>query len=327
MRHHNQLALGLYPEDNPPPYPDNPTTVVVSVSGGLDSDYAALWARRRWPKTRLILWHAHLAGMDWDETPQHLRMLAIALGNCRLVIAQAVYALTGDKTPTGCNATTLRRVHIVEDNGKVYGPATDNDPDAIHGLLDFARRARLGQPPTNKLRYCTDYFKTRLFNSWARERRAELGVRSVLLSGERWAESSKRAKVVSWQWRDAITLQSNKDAWPSGWRILWARPGINLALYEVVQATINAGIEPHIGYFAQGETLARLLDPNRNETARARLSCRCCIFSHQHHIQHALDTHPHTMLTAVRDVLAYEHETGYTWQQRGPLTVAPPCSV
>ena len=86
MRHRHQLALELFADDQPPPYPDDPSTIIVSVSGGLDSDYAALWARRRWPNHPLILWHAHLAEMDWPDTPAHLDMLAAALGNCHLII-------------------------------------------------------------------------------------------------------------------------------------------------------------------------------------------------------------------------------------------------
>ena len=109
MRHHSQLALELFEEDSPPPYPDDPTAIVVSVSGGLDSDYAALWARRRWPTKPLILWHAHLEGMDWPETQSHLEQLALVLGNCRIVICQAVYELNGKPTPSGCNGTSLRR--------------------------------------------------------------------------------------------------------------------------------------------------------------------------------------------------------------------------
>jgi hypothetical protein len=46
-----------------------------------------------------------------------------------------------------------------------------------------------------------------------------------------------------------------------------------------------------------------------------------CIFSHQHHIQHALDTQPAMMLSAVQVIQDYEQTTGYTWQQRGPLAV------
>lgn len=103
MRPTNQLSLGLFPDEHPPPYPETPSAIVVSVSGGLDSDYAAVWARRRWPDQPIILWHAYLPLMDWDETIDHLQTLAAALGDCRLVICQAVYALNGATTPGGCN--------------------------------------------------------------------------------------------------------------------------------------------------------------------------------------------------------------------------------
>jgi hypothetical protein len=323
MRHPNQLALALFPEDGLPPYLDNPSAVVVSVSGGLDSDYAALWARQRWPNARLILWHAYLVLMDWDETLDHLQMLATTLGNCRIVVCQAVYELNGTLTPSGCHGTSLRRWHIVQDGDAWHGPAGDSDPAAILTLLEFARRARNGQPPTKNIRYCTDYFKIRLFNVWARINRQMLGEQAVLLSGERWAESAQRSRLSAWEWREAISLKPGHTEWPNGWRLLWARPGIDLALHEVAGAVIGAGIEPHPGYFAQGETLASLLDPNRDEMARARLSCRVCIFSQQRHIQYALDARPAMMLQAVRAVQEYERTTGYTWQQRGPLTVTP----
>ena len=322
MHRRNQLALPLFPEDGQPPYSDNPSAVVVSVSGGLDSDYAALWARRKWPNKQIILWHAYLVQMDWDETLDHLRMLATALGNCHLVVCQAVYELNGTLTPSGCHGTSLRRCHIVQDGDVWYGPAADDDSEAILTLLEFARRARNGQPPTKNIRYCTDYFKIRLFNVWARMNRQLLGERAVLLSGERWAESAQRSRLSAWEWRDTISLKPGHAEWQNGWRLLWARPGIERALHEVAGAVIGAGIEPHPGYFAQGETLASLLDPNRDERARARLSCRVCIFSQQHHIQHALDVQPAMMLPAVLAVKDYEASTGYSWQQRGPLAVA-----
>ncbi|HJZ50132.1 MAG TPA: hypothetical protein VKE41_23330, partial [Roseiflexaceae bacterium] len=182
MRHRHQMPLGLFDEDRPPPYPEDPSAIVVSVSGGLDSDYAALWARHRWPTHPMILWHAHLEQMDWPDTPAHLEQLDAALGNCRLSICQAVYALNGATTPSGCNGTTLRRVQLVRDGDVAHGVATDDDPAAIVTLLDFARKARNGQPPTRANRWCTSYFKTRLFDSWARQNRARLGERSVLLS-------------------------------------------------------------------------------------------------------------------------------------------------
>src|SRR5262249_7150121 len=110
-------------------------------------------------------------------------------------------------------------------------------------------------------------------------------------------------------------------------RLLWARPGIDQALHEVTGAVISAGNEPHPGYFAQGETVASLLDSDRDEHAPTRLSCRVCIFSQLHHIQRALDAQPAMMLPAVRAAEEYERISGYTWQQRGSLTVACACSA
>jgi hypothetical protein len=134
-----------------------------------------------------------------------------------------------------------------------------------------------------------------------------LGEQSVLLSGERWAESEQRSHVLPWEWREAICLKPSlkrNATWPRGWRMLWARPGIALALHEVARAVIAAGIEPHIGYFDQGETLASLLDPHRDERAP---------------YPRALDTRPAVMGPAVEAILNYERVTGYSWQQRGPL--------
>jgi hypothetical protein len=303
-----------------PAYDDDPTSVVVSVSGGLDSDYAALWARRRWPHVPLILWHAHLALMDWHETREHLEQLAATLGSCRLVICQAVYALTGTRTPTGCNGTTLRRCHVVAEHGVWHGPARDDDPAVLANLVDFALRARNGQPPTAKIRYCTDYYKIRLFNTWARERRAELGPRAILLTGERWAESPQRARLPGRAWRDDLTLKPTA-AHPDGWRMLWGRPGIDLPAAAVAQAVYAAGITPHPGYMAQGETRASLCDSQRPERGRARLSCRICIFSAQRHIQHAVINHPAMMADAVDAIHTYERVSGYSWQQHGPIAI------
>ncbi|GAB4200636.1 MAG: hypothetical protein OHK0022_21900 [Roseiflexaceae bacterium] len=328
-----QLVLPFRPPPlpGPPALPpasllDSPTAVVVSASGGLDSDYAALWARRRWSDVPLVLWHAHLPLMDWEETLPHLRALATTLGKCRLVAVQAVYALTGERTPTGCAATTLRHCHIVEDGDRWFGPAQDDDPDVLLTLLDFAQRARQGQPPTTRRRWCTSYFKVRLFDTWARERRVKLGDRPLLLSGERWPESPARAQLPPWEWREAISLQPGHCQWPEGWQLAWLRPGIAQPLHAVARAVLDAGISLHPGYLAQGETPETLCDPARDERGRARLSCRVCIYSQTRHLQHALVHHPEQVRPAIDAVRAYEAATGYHWRQReslAPLTDPP----
>ncbi|MGA9221828.1 MAG: hypothetical protein WBZ57_11595, partial [Pseudomonas graminis] len=106
--------------------------------------------------------------MDWPQTDAQIGDLAAALGNCQRVSVQAVYTLSGKITPSGANGTHFERIHVVRDGEHWYGPAAD-DPDEITTLLDLATRARNGQPPTRKIRYCTDYLKIRLCDRWLRE--------------------------------------------------------------------------------------------------------------------------------------------------------------
>lgn len=288
-----------------------PTTLVASVSGGLDSDFAALWLRRCYPDRPILLWHAHLPE-DWPQTPAHLLHLAAQLGNCRLLRVQAVYELTGKPTASGYGGTRLRRIHEVD----IAGPATDADPAALTSLLDFWTGPRRGMPPTSSTRWCTAYFKTALFDAWVVRHRQELGARPLLVSGERWAESPNRAKLPAWEGR--LPLQPGRT-WPEGWRMTWLRPGIALPFHAVAQAVLAASITPHPAYFLQGETLETLCDPTRVERGRARVSCRVCIFGQARHIQTALDRSPATMAALVAEIQAREQQTGRTWQQRGAL--------
>jgi hypothetical protein len=62
-----------------------------------------------------------------------------------------------------------------------------------------------------------------------------------------------------------------------------------------------------------------MLDPARDEHGRARVSCVCCIFSHQHHIERALAAAPQAVRPKIKAVQRYEQETGFTWQQRGAM--------
>ena len=290
-----------------------PTSLIVSVSGGLDSDATAIAVRNRWPKAKIVLWHAYLAEMDWPQTDPHLDALATSLGNCERVTCQAVYALTGEKTPSGFNATTLRRIHRVDESG----PARDDDPDALLTLPDFTLRARNGMPPTSQNRYCTSYFKSRAFDRWATENRRELGDRPILFTGERWAESPKRSKLPAWEWRTRIELQPTKNG--PGWKMLWVRPVVDLRLHQVCKTVVDYGLQPHPGYFIQGETLDAMLNPERKETGRARLSCVCCVFTHAIHMATALQAEPALVGPYFRRMVGFENQSGYSWSQRGPL--------
>ena len=288
--------------------PDKPSTVVVFVSGGIDSAATALWARRQYPNAPITVFHNFLEGMDWPHTDATIMRLAEHINAERVVYAQAVYALTGEKTPAGCNATELRRLHIVRDGQQWHGAAVAQDDSEMLTLLDFAQRARLGQPPTKKIRYCTSYQKSSPANRWLQMNKHLLGPNALILSGERAAESPGRSLLVPSEMRfEAKT----------GWNCFWHRPILDLKWHEVVGMTVQANpLLIHPGYFIQGETLAAMLDPERCERGRARLSCMRCIFSRQEHIETARQNAPEIMAPADAAIAAYEASTGYTWRQR-----------
>ena len=138
-----------------------------------------------------------------------------------------------------------------------------------------------------------------------------LGVRPLLLSGERHAESMGRAMLPAFEWRLGTR----------GWDVLWLRPVVELRLHQVTRMSLEANVPIHPGYALQGETLAALLDPERDERGRARLSCVCCIFTQPRHLATALQQTPELVRPYVQRVQDYEHITGYSWQQRGALSL------
>ena len=290
--------------------PHRPSCVVVSASGGNDSAAAGLWAREQWPDVPFILWHAYLPE-DWPETPDYLDILAIYLRAQRVTV-QAVYELTGAKTPAGFNATRLRRLHDVER----FGPATDNDPAAITSLRDFWFKARNGMPPTKSMRWCTRAFKTAPCDAWARLHRDLLGDAAVLITGERRNESDVRKNLDYIETR--IPLKPG-NAHPDGWRLRWLRPLLDWKLHEVTARVLRAGAPIHRGYFDQGETLASLLDPHRDEAGRARLSCRICIFGNPTHILTAVERNPEAMEAHTTQLMQNEIQSGRSWKQSGFL--------
>lgn len=52
--------------------------IIGSSSGGNDSHAAVLWARWRWPETPIIIWHALLDEMDWEQARRRSTLWPIA---------------------------------------------------------------------------------------------------------------------------------------------------------------------------------------------------------------------------------------------------------
>ena len=291
----------------PPPLPTSPTMLILSSSGGIDSSAAALTAIHRYPAAPRVLWHAYLDKMVYPEDDAVLVAQAAAL-DARLVVVQVVYRLTGELTPTGANGTTLARIHTVRDGDAYVGPAA-LAPGEIGDLLTFAKEARNGQPPTSKIRWCTDYFKIRACDAWLRANRALLGDAPILVTGERHAESIGRSTLPETQWR----WETRRND------VCWWRPVVRESWQHCVAACIDARIPIHPAYGWQGETLATMTDPDRIERGRPRLSCAVCIFAHQRHIAAARAANPASVAPLVAAVQQFESDTGYTWQQRGAL--------
>lgn len=134
----------------------------------------------------------------------------------------------------------------------------------------------------------------------------------MLATGKRWAESSDRARLPPWEWRGEIGPSSR---FPEGWKALWIRPVLDLRYSEVVRRVIAAGLAPHPGYFAQGETLESMRNEWRDERGRARLSCVCCIFTRGAHLRNAKTIAPDSAQPAIDAVRAFEARTGKTWRQ------------
>lgn len=84
--------LPPHPSFGSAPLPAWPSVIIGSSSGGNDSHAAVLWARWRWPETPIIIWHALLDEMDWEQTPAALDALADHLCGQRVTV-QAVYRI------------------------------------------------------------------------------------------------------------------------------------------------------------------------------------------------------------------------------------------
>lgn len=72
------------------PLPEHPSVIIGSSSGGNDSNAAILYARWRWPDVPIIIWHALIDEMDWEETPTALDALAQRVGGRRITV-QVIY--------------------------------------------------------------------------------------------------------------------------------------------------------------------------------------------------------------------------------------------
>lgn len=292
--------------------------VVVSCSGGIDSFYALLKARETWPE-RLLIVHNQYLPESWSHDIEYLERQCSFVGNCRLVVSQAQRELTGKATKSGAYGTSLVAAHTFYDGTRIGAPLPVDDSwmvarptntagRSINSLLELSVVAR-NAPPTKKIRFCTDYMKSAVWDRWFSD--SEL-IWTVLVSGERHAESTGRARLPETQWR--FGREKNDVYW---WRI-----GLAQTFRETLQYIVDAGatecIPPSYGWQhdsgKNADFIAEYLSEDKEEQGRPRHSCVRCIFTTTRATMNALRHSPEARDHNERTIQA-ERAMGMTWRQ------------
>ena len=257
-------------------------TIIVSASSGIDSFALMIRARQQWPNREIIVHHQHLAEA-WESDLHYLKLQCKAVGNCRLVASQGIYETTGEVLDSGAYGVRMAKIHTIYDNGHIAEPIPPTDdwlegrPSVREGLqltslLDLAVVARFA-PPTNKIRYCTSYLKSSVFDAWFHAS----GLKATMfLTGERHSESSARSRLPEYCWR--FNRNKNDARW---WRGI-----VDLAFHEALEMVLEYGpelIPESYGWQHNSGTVAGFIDeyrnPDKDERGRPRRSCQRCIYT------------------------------------------------
>lgn len=302
--------------------PDALPTIVVNLSGGLDSVAALLLCKKHFPNHHIIAHHQAIAE-DWYSAIAYNRDLCRRL-NIPLFVHQAIYIYTLRLLRDGRAKYEwqMRLVEIPperdhpytrEEGAKMFG---DIDPALVAaGILDMAEARGMG--PSKSNRWCTAFFKTQVFDKWCRMNRSYLGPNVISIIGYRRAESSSRAKQPIARVRD-ISLKPCPD-YPNGWQCYDLHPILDWGKAETWRYLVDHGIEPHGAYKAQG------IDPANIQEGGPRMSCVQCIFVQGCHAVRAVQPNssvsPEDTAYAqqiFRRTLRFQREHGWAWQQSGP---------
>lgn len=292
------------------PLPADFSSCVVSLSAGKDSVVTLLRVLELgWPRSRLLC-HYQVVPEEWPQCLAYNQDLCRRLG-VRLVAEQLVYRPVPNpraRDPgTGVRQAFIRPVYS-------WADVVQDDPRYVGGVLDLARR-RNGQPPTNRIRFCTSYFKERLLDVRIGElRRGEapwkfpLGSTPVVALGLRAAESPRRGRRPPLETRRRVTLVS-------GFTATNAYPVLEWSRRDVFRCLDHHDVEPHPCYDWLGLRRRERLGPGEGGP---RCSCLCCIYAPPDQIVRAMQQ-PAGRDT-LRRVVAFERETQKTWSQRYAVT-------
>lgn len=223
-------------------------TYIVSYSGGKDSTATLLWALDNLPRNRLRVIFCD-TGAEWPETYEYLKYIEQELG------------------------VTIKRIK----NGDRSLPIGSRERQAwasASNLFDMIRQR--GMWPSARFRYCTKYLKM-----WPL--RLHSTPNSVLLFGERRAESRRRASLEKWDINGAEFHKSPIF-----------RPILNWSECKVWDYLRSHHILPN---------------PVYNHTTRC--GCWCCIMAPKTQILNFCKLHP----VIAQRATSLEREIKHTWRE------------
>jgi 3'-phosphoadenosine 5'-phosphosulfate sulfotransferase (PAPS reductase)/FAD synthetase len=292
-------------------------TLVVSVSGGVDSIASLLYCIEKFPSARILLHHQAIP-IDWLSTIPYIRQVAYRL-NVEVYVNQAIYVKHLRQFKNGRlpeEQLKMKLVTIGADRDVSYDQEEaavllrESSRNIVTGVLGLAQHRNA--PPTARIHFCTSYFKRACFDKWVRKNRGFIGANGVHVMGYRRLESPGRAKQPVGRVRDSLTLAS-------GWQMYDFHPILNWTKEEAFGILKRHGIEPHIAYAAQGLDLSQAIPEGG-----PRMSCIGCIFSSSSHmataVQYAKDvpcSETNHAREVIRRILNFQRASGMTWQQGG----------
>jgi 3'-phosphoadenosine 5'-phosphosulfate sulfotransferase (PAPS reductase)/FAD synthetase len=220
--------------------------IVVAFSGGKDSLAALLHLLRLGVPAHAIELHHHDVDgqgpsfMDWPCTPAYVRAIADHL---RIPIyfswREGGFARELDRSDA---PTAPIRFETPDGMGSAGG----NGPVGTRGL--FPQTAA-----DLRIRWCSPSLKIDVLAAAIRNQARFLDGATLVVTGERGAESPARARYATFEWHRTATAARHVDHW---------RPVHDWTEAQVWQAIADAGIRPHPAYVL----------------GWGRLSCRTCIF-------------------------------------------------
>jgi 3'-phosphoadenosine 5'-phosphosulfate sulfotransferase (PAPS reductase)/FAD synthetase len=218
-----KLRLGAY------------SCVIVSLSGGKDSVLALLYAIEIFGIENIIV-HHQIIPEDHFGTVEHCQLICAFFGVPLYMSQMSYFAMmcgrcgyhhiTTDPATSWCHKCKARDLQIV-----------DHVITSIHGLIEWREKY-----PDMLARFCTSWGKRDVFNGFCRTHPDLIGDAPIHISGERWAESTSRAKLPLLGFRDSLREKSEF--------MLEYRPIIHLSRREVFCQLRDAGIPLHPCYEA-----------------------------------------------------------------------------